>query len=237
MSPLLRLDRGHVAGQQLASEQIGDYLANIRVGRAPYMGGRRERAASKGMVNMRQSFTYVRVVALIIQDGAVLLTPPWETQRSAQRLWTAPGGALEPGESIEAALVREVQEEIGAEIEPLGIAFVTQEPRRDALRRETDIREPLMSLEICCYAHLVSEKADFRPEHPWIPRPQWIPIQQVATLPTLPFSLRGWAKWVTPLGELPDGAPIVPVHRGVDADVQLASFDREWGIGSGAGIH
>ena len=55
---------------------------------------------------------FVSVAALVTNDlGQILLVKsPW-------RGWEYPGGLIEPGESFEAALKREVREESGVEIE------------------------------------------------------------------------------------------------------------------------
>jgi len=56
----------------------------------------------------------VSAVALIDRDGRVLLAQRPEG-KSMAGLWEFPGGKVEPGESPETALVRELHEELGIE--------------------------------------------------------------------------------------------------------------------------
>lgn len=54
----------------------------------------------------------VSAVALIDRDGRVLLAQRPEG-KSMAGLWEFPGGKIEPGETPEAALIRELEEELG----------------------------------------------------------------------------------------------------------------------------
>ncbi|MCB1335201.1 MAG: 8-oxo-dGTP diphosphatase MutT [Roseivivax sp.] len=56
----------------------------------------------------------VAAVALIDPDGRVLLAQRPEG-KSMAGLWEFPGGKIEPGETPEAALIRELHEELGIE--------------------------------------------------------------------------------------------------------------------------
>jgi len=54
----------------------------------------------------------VSAAALVDRDGRVLLAQRPESKAMAG-LWEFPGGKVEPGESPEAALIRELREELG----------------------------------------------------------------------------------------------------------------------------
>src|SRR5580704_18350403 len=65
----------------------------------------------------------IRVVAAIIRrDGRLLITRRPDDVHLAG-LWEFPGGKVEPDESQKAALVREIDEEIGVQIEVLDEFF------------------------------------------------------------------------------------------------------------------
>ena len=51
----------------------------------------------------------VRVCAAIVRDGAILMV---RHEHEGRTYWTLPGGAVEPGETPEQAIVREVREEV-----------------------------------------------------------------------------------------------------------------------------
>ena len=56
------------------------------------------------------------------EQGRVLLL------RRSDGLWSVPGGGLEPGERLDQAIVREVREEIGLEVEPTALIGVYSDP-------------------------------------------------------------------------------------------------------------
>jgi ADP-ribose pyrophosphatase YjhB (NUDIX family) len=63
------------------------------------------------------------VAAVIITADGVLLQ-----RRDDNGKWGLPGGGVEPGESVRAAIVREVREETGLEVEPLRLIGVYSDP-------------------------------------------------------------------------------------------------------------
>jgi 8-oxo-dGTP diphosphatase len=73
------------------------------------------------------------VSAAILRDGHVLIVR--RARPPAQGLYTLPGGAVEAGETLMEALVREVREELGMAIQPIALAGY-----REAIMRDDDKR-------------------------------------------------------------------------------------------------
>jgi 8-oxo-dGTP diphosphatase len=66
----------------------------------------------------------VAALALVDEDGRILLTQRPEGKPMAG-LWEFPGGKVEAGETPEAALIREIREELGIELRAPCIAPLT----------------------------------------------------------------------------------------------------------------
>ena len=63
----------------------------------------------------------VRVTGVVVEDGRILLlNQGTDTGRS----WSLPGGKLEAGETLAQALVREMKEETGLDVEPGRLLYV-----------------------------------------------------------------------------------------------------------------
>jgi 8-oxo-dGTP diphosphatase len=112
---------------------------------------------------------FVVAVALVDRAGRVLVQ-----QRPAGKqlagLWEFPGGKVEPGETPEAALVRELSEELGITVAP------------DALRPLTFASEPLADRHLLLLLYLCRE---------WVGEPQ--ALDAVALAWHAPSALRGLA--------------------------------------------
>jgi 8-oxo-dGTP diphosphatase len=73
---------------------------------------------------------YLAVSAAIFRDGKVLIVR--RARLPAHGLYTLPGGGVELGETLEEAVIREVREETGLEVEPMALAGYRQAITRDA---------------------------------------------------------------------------------------------------------
>lgn len=72
------------------------------------------------------------VSAVILADDRLLLQ-----QRSDGGQWGLPGGSVEVGESVTEAVVREVREETGLEVEPTRLVGVYSDPAIQVVRYPT----------------------------------------------------------------------------------------------------
>jgi 8-oxo-dGTP diphosphatase len=72
---------------------------------------------------------YIAVSAAVFLDGRVLIVR--RAQPPAAGLYTLPGGVVELGETLAEAAVREVREETGLDIEPLGLVGYREVIARD----------------------------------------------------------------------------------------------------------
>jgi len=76
---------------------------------------------------------YLAVSAAIFRDGRVLIVR--RAQPPARGLYTLPGGGVELGETLTEAVIREVREETGLDVEPLALAGYRQFIARDGAGR------------------------------------------------------------------------------------------------------
>ena len=84
-----------------------------------------------------QGLLIVAACALVDPDGRVLIARRPEGKPAAGK-WEFPGGKVEPGESPEAAVVRELREELGVEpceqcLQPFAFASETMDNKRRLL--------------------------------------------------------------------------------------------------------
>ena len=70
----------------------------------------------------------IRPTGILIEDKKILLVKQDVTEN---RRWSFPGGKLEPDETIEHCLVREMKEETGLDIEIKELLYITDRFYRD----------------------------------------------------------------------------------------------------------
>src|SRR6266851_2104138 len=80
--------------------------------------------AGEGRVGVARPIVLVAAVALIDTDGRVLIAERPEGKHLAG-LWEFPGGKVQPGETPEVALIRELAEELGIDVEASCLAPFT----------------------------------------------------------------------------------------------------------------
>ncbi|MFJ3907898.1 NUDIX hydrolase [Streptomyces vinaceus] len=80
-------------------------------------------------------------------DGRILLI-----HRSDNDLWALPGGAVDTGESVADAAVRETREETGFEVEVTGLVGLYTDPRHVIAYDDGEVRQ---QFSICFRAHIV----------------------------------------------------------------------------------
>ena len=100
----------------------------------------------------------IKVVAAVIEDGGKFLICKRGPGGNCPFLWEFPGGKIEPGESPFEAIIREIREELSAEIEPEEI--FCEYPFSYPDREIYFIRSRLLSEEI---------KPTFHVETKWLP--------------------------------------------------------------------
>jgi ADP-ribose pyrophosphatase YjhB (NUDIX family) len=89
----------------------------------------------------------VGVGAVILVEGAVLLVKRGRPPMAGQ--WTLPGGTVEAGETLDAALIREVREETGLHIDVGPVLEVFDRIERDAAGR---VRFHHVIIDYLCHA-------------------------------------------------------------------------------------
>jgi 8-oxo-dGTP pyrophosphatase MutT (NUDIX family) len=77
------------------------------------------------------------------EQGRILLV------HRSDGLWSVPGGGLDPGERLDQAVVREVREETGLEVEPLALIGVYSDPAYAFTYPNGDLVQPITAFFEC----------------------------------------------------------------------------------------
>ncbi|NDI35745.1 NUDIX hydrolase [Chengkuizengella sediminis] len=67
----------------------------------------------------------VRVTGILIENGKILLV---KQNVTSDRIWSLPGGRVEQGETLEEAIVREIEEETGLTTKVLKLLYICDKP-------------------------------------------------------------------------------------------------------------
>jgi ADP-ribose pyrophosphatase YjhB (NUDIX family) len=118
------------------------------------------------------------VGAVIFRGGEVLLVR--RGQEPAKGSWTLPGGVVEVGEGLEAAITREVLEETGLTVKVLGITAVLERIYRDA---EENIPYHYVLIDFAC--DFISGKVTPASD---ITAAQFVPLDELAGFPLASFT-------------------------------------------------
>lgn len=116
----------------------------------------------------------MRVTAIVIEDDQILLL---NQDTEGDRAWSLPGGKVEPGETIEEALRREVQEETGLEVHVGDLLYVCDVVKARVVHLTFEYRRVGGTLGV------VQAGADCRPIHA-------VEFIKLADLPSLGFNRR-----------------------------------------------
>lgn len=85
----------------------------------------------------RANALVVAVTAVVVDDaGNVLLQ-----KRTDNDLWGLPGGAMNIGESVGQAVVREVKEETALDVEPIGLVRIYSDPGHVIAYADGEVRQ------------------------------------------------------------------------------------------------
>lgn len=120
----------------------------------------------------------VAAYAVVTDDGGRLLLARWiEGRRVA---WTMPGGGLEPGESPEAAVRRELREETGYSVK-VGELLGIHSRVIPASQRVNDSDQPLHTLRIVYRASVSGGRLQYETDGS-TDMAAWFPLASVAEL-------------------------------------------------------
>jgi 8-oxo-dGTP diphosphatase len=119
---------------------------------------------------------FLAVSAAIVRDGQILVVR--RARSPAMGVFSLPGGVVEVGETLVEAVAREVREETGLAIEPVGLAGF-----RETIVRDADDRAERHFVILCFAARWVSGEPVLNEE---LSEARWLRPAELAGLPTTP---------------------------------------------------
>jgi 8-oxo-dGTP diphosphatase len=117
---------------------------------------------------------FLAVSAAIFRDGKVLVVR--RARKPALNLYTMPGGVVEAGETLTAAVAREVREETSLQIEVLALAG-----HREAVMRDAQQRVERHFVIMCFAARWISGETVLNEE---LDDARWLDPSEISTLRT-----------------------------------------------------
>jgi ADP-ribose pyrophosphatase YjhB (NUDIX family) len=120
-----------------------------------------------------QPNSIVPAVSVIVRDETdrVLLI-----HRTDNDLWSIPGGAMEPGESVRQAAVRETNEETGYDVEITGLVGIYTDPNHIIAYSDGEVRS---EFSICMTGTITGGQARTSSESSEV---VWQPLEQLDAL-------------------------------------------------------
>lgn len=97
------------------------------------------------------------------EQGRILVA-----RRRDNDLWTIPGGAMEPGESIAQTAAREVKEETGIDVEITGLVGIYSDPRHVVEYSDGEVRQQFSICFVCAPRSSETATSDETSEIRWI---------------------------------------------------------------------
>ncbi|MHA2226555.1 MAG: NUDIX domain-containing protein [Candidatus Hodarchaeales archaeon] len=117
---------------------------------------------------------FIGVGGVIIYNNQILLVKL--TYGPATGMWLIPGGLVDPGETLNEAVIREIYEETGQRVIPLGIIGVR------SMVRESDNLTDLYCIFLC---QIASELQPLKRDRTEIKEISWISLDELESDPTV----------------------------------------------------
>ena len=106
------------------------------------------------------------------ESGRILLH-----RRRDNDQWALPGGVMELGESLGECIVREVREETGFDVEPVGIVGIYSDPKHVFAYTDGEVRQ---EFSVCFECRIIAGELSVSDESYEV---EFFPAKDVATLP------------------------------------------------------